>query len=124
MTDNAAFRERLARNMVDQADVLEALAKHHAGERPTNRCGTCKHWNTADVRRVGPDTWSLEHKDPSGDLARRAAWVNAEQWGDCRRVAFLDAQVGDLAVVSDGSAYRADLTTRADFGCVQHEAKA
>ncbi len=80
----------------------------------TARCRTCKHWRKPvnDFGEV-PGTGKC--------LAAVQFW-DATEWADDDEVRVLKAEhAGRLAFVQDGSDYRAELKTMADFGCVQHE---
>lgn len=84
------------------------------------RCKTCKHWAPEDPKEYGsllgggacnkvPQVW-----DVTDEFGEEDDW----NYGG-RRLKPEHAAV--LAVVEDGSAYRARLVTMPDFGCVQHE---
>ena len=84
------------------------------------RCKTCKHWTPEGADDYGtllgggecgkaPQIWDVtEQVDQDGD-----------NWNGTRMLKREHAAV--LAVVEDGSAYKARLVTMPDFGCVQHE---
>lgn len=72
-------------------------------------CETCKHWKRHTVDDFGWG-WKDERANP-------------DDFGECKAVAFEYWQEkGDKPFyVMDGSEYRAQLNTRRDFGCNQHE---
>jgi hypothetical protein len=86
------------------------------------KCATCKHWGPdakgrwhRACRRVLHDAedaiyWDLKDMDW---LSRSEQQERLKQWGPMQ---------SELAVVQDGSGYKATLYTRAEFGCVLHEA--
>lgn len=99
------------------------------------KCGTCKHW-TEDVGygdsprllyRVDGNTVTNTPSDGDYDAhdARQALITN--QYRICTGVPFTPAVFeGDelpLALTIDGSEYRADLRTRAEFSCAAWEVK-
>lgn len=84
-----------------------------------DRCRTCKHWQP-------------ENPNESGSLLGGGECMNAPQiwdvteevekpcgWSSNLKLRREHAAV--LAVVEDGSAYKARLVTMPDFGCVQHK---
>ena len=83
-----------------------------------NRCKTCKHWAPIDPNeRIAfitgsgecqntPEIWEVTERLEIDDYTRRH---------------LKPAHAAVLAVVEDGSSYRARLVTMPDFGCVQHE---
>ena len=86
-----------------------------------NRCKTCKNWTPEDISEHGallgggecgkvPQVWDVAEKVDNA----------ADDWVEIYRLKRDHAAV--LAVVEDGSAYRARLVTMPGFGCVQHEA--
>lgn len=83
------------------------------------RCKTCKHWTPEDPQEGGallgggecrkaPQVW-----DVADDVEGPEEWIT-----NCR---LKPEHAAVLAVVQDGSAYRARLVTMPDFGCVQHD---
>jgi hypothetical protein len=80
-----------------------------------SRCASCRHWEEA------PD-----YSEPFEVRRCRAAphWQQALQWSDDgEKQELLPEHAGRLAFAADGSGYQAELLTRAEFGCVQWEAK-
>lgn len=86
---------------------------------PLARCKTCEHWVPAPkgerqtLRGAGecmkaPQIWD-------------ATDVHEEDDGFTEYRTLKPEHAAVLAVVEDGSAYRARLVTMPDFGCVQHE---
>lgn len=80
------------------------------------KCETCKYW--------------LRKTDGQGDyLMWDKQTANPDDFGQCDLVAFDFWQHPKTKYqdspffVMDGSDYRAELTTRRDFGCNQHEVK-
>ena len=77
-----------------------------------NRCETCKHWT---------DAWGLWVEELYEEAEARGESFNPDEapprWGTCS-VVTLGWDAEQRAFVQDGSDYRADLHTRADFGCV------
>ena len=82
------------------------------------RCKTCKHWE-----QLQPDEWGVL-RGAGTCHAARAIWDVTENIEDpatgAEYRALLPEHAGVLAVVADGSNYKAELVTMADFGCVQH----
>lgn len=85
------------------------------------RCKTCKHWTPEDPKQYGsligagecgkaPQMWDVTEEHQEED-----------SWNEVRRIKPEHAAV--LAIVEDGSAYKARLVTMPDFGCVQHKAR-
>lgn len=81
------------------------------------RCLDCKHWAR------GTDGHYPDHHGLGKCMRVRLFW-DCTEWGDesadFQRVFTKEAE-GNLAFVQDGSDYRAELLTLADFGCVQFE---
>ncbi len=84
------------------------------------RCKTCKHWTPEDPNEYGTLLGGGEcQKAPQvWDVAEQVD-QEADDWNGHRVLKPEHAAV--LAVVEDGSSYRARLVTMPDFGCVQHE---
>jgi hypothetical protein len=79
------------------------------------RCKTCKFWEP-------PKNESYGEVPGVGRCAKVVQFWNATEWaadGEGRKL--LPEFTADLAFVQDGSDYRADLYTKPEFGCVQHE---
>lgn len=79
------------------------------------RCASCRHWES-----------TADYSYPFEVRRCRAAphWQEALRWTeDGDRQELLPEHAGRLAFAADGSGYRAELLTRAKFGCVQWEAK-
>ena len=81
-------------------------------------CGQCRHWMETDNNY--PKDFGL------GKCGRVRLFWECTEWGDVgedfRRI-FTEEAKGNKAFVQDGSDYRAELITLADFGCVQFERK-
>jgi hypothetical protein len=78
-------------------------------------CRTCKQWHPPDSESVG------EVPGIGTCKATPQYWVAAE-WTEDGVTRKLKPQFANsLALVEDGSGYRAALRTFPDFGCVQHE---
>jgi hypothetical protein len=78
------------------------------------RCKTCKHWEKpeSDYGEV-PGTGKCKAVPQFWDVT---------EWARDYGTRTLKPEYADrLAFVQDGSDYRAELKTLADFGCVQHE---
>ena len=86
-----------------------------------DRCKTCKHWtpegdDNGALRGAGeclkaPQMWDVtESREDERD-----------PWNDYKVLKLEHAAV--LAIVEDGSAYKARLVTMPNFGCVQWAAK-
>ena len=86
-----------------------------------DRCKTCKHWVPEDPNEYGTLLGGGEcHKAPQiWDVADKVDHPT-DDWTTVYKLKPEHAAV--LAVVEDGSAYKARLVTMPDFGCVQHEA--
>lgn len=84
-------------------------------------CETCKHWR----RDTHPPDFYTEAGSRLWGEEQEAAATNEPVliWGWCSRVAEFGPRQGasDKFYVIDGSSYSASLSTRADFGCVEHE---
>jgi hypothetical protein len=101
-------------------------------------CATCKHWLSDQGEQYDwrvrirltllpgesqEDRW--EHDSP---YEQRAARVE-RSYGLCKKIDLLDSydEVSEdelpLAFTKDGSDYKANLYTRAEFGCAAHEPK-
>lgn len=83
------------------------------------RCKTCKHWTPEDPDEYGSLLGAGEcGKAPQvWDVAEVIDADEDPNW--CRVLKPEHAAV--LAVVEDGSSYKARLITMPDFGCVQYE---
>ncbi len=88
----------------------------------TGTCGTCKHWDLID-----PD-WELEAlgygvcrrillREEVIDAAREPY---DDRWGDQADEAADRAVRSSMAILSDGSGYRASIHCSPDFGCTLH----
>lgn len=83
------------------------------GEEVIGHCATCRYWE-ADEDRLVPVELRRCRKV-------KMFW-DATQWSeDFDRREFTPECATDLAFAQDGSDYRAELITRAEFGCVQWE---
>lgn len=83
-----------------------------------DRCKTCKHWTAL---RPEEDYGALLGGGECGKAPQ--IWdvteaVPGDNWNGTLQLKPEHAAV--LAVVEDGSSYRASLVTMPDFGCVQH----
>lgn len=81
-------------------------------------CGACKHWKRrdedfAEVVGYGGRDWNAAEVSEADRL-----------YGHCEKIDMgpVDLEELPLATVMDGSQYRADLFTRAEFGCALGEA--
>jgi hypothetical protein len=88
------------------------------------RCGTCKHWTENNGWTDPVDaSWRDDESDEDHD-ARQAAMT--AKYKLCRGIPHApdedDLEGGELpiALTLDASRYKADLWTRAEFGCVLH----
>lgn len=95
-------------------------------------CATCCHWvkpqtegwnGTIRLALLPGETEDDRYDDDSAYTARQVA---AEQaFRVCQKIDLLDSydvvETLPLAFTRDGSGYRADLYTRAEFGCLAHE---
>jgi hypothetical protein len=79
------------------------------------RCATCKHWTPPENEAFG------EVPGVGWCKAAPQYWDAAEWDEDCERRILKPQYSGVLAMVKDGSDYRAELRTFPDFGCVMHE---
>lgn len=96
-----------------------------------SECGNCLHWRRPEDRgdyttavSFQDDEWSDDAEDGLGGYVRGDA--EDREYGECRLIPEgwdLPDGPAPLAVVRDGSNYRADLFTKADFGCVLWEEK-
>ena len=79
----------------------------------SGRCESCEHWSfDEEFAELQPRRPRLDN--PEG-LVRGP-------WGVCGKVTEFGPHRGsDKFYVVDGSGYHAALSTRADFGCVEHE---
>lgn len=86
------------------------------------RCETCRHWKSID----GGEFDQPEMRDDSGHVIYTDDYETTPapgRWGWCKKVAEFGPHAGsDRFYVIDGSEYSASLSTRSDFGCVEHEA--
>ena len=93
-------------------------ARQQLKEQMMNRCNNCKHWvpeNPAEYLSMAgfgecqkaPQIWDVTYR-PDEEL---------DFEGPLR---LKPEHAAVLAVVEDGSAYKARLVTAPDFGCVQH----
>lgn len=82
------------------------------------RCKTCAHWDAVSPQEYGalrgagicgaaPEIWTVTESKWEEDPVEEYLLLKAEH-------------AGVLAMVADGSSYRAELVTMPDFGCVQH----
>jgi hypothetical protein len=95
-------------------------------------CDTCEHWR-GSPERDPEDDWhqpglpeigtSYDRDDTEAALELRRVWIDAHRWGTCKRIDHLTVTPPVLACVQDGSGYRAELITAAEYGCVHHEEK-
>lgn len=91
-------------------------------------CSTCKHWNSDRTDfRSAVSTWALRDLPPGHKLQmeidgdRLYGLCQAVQLGPWEPEQGQTLADAPLAIAVDGSEYRADLLTRAEFGCVLHE---
>lgn len=96
------------------------------------RCATCRHW-------IAPqdNPWAEDYRpiDWMYDWQEHDPRLSENVWGICRMTAFgLPCSLGgsgdyqhehpeSLAIAHDHEQYAAELLTRPDFGCIQHEPK-
>lgn len=82
-------------------------------------CKTCHHWQPVDALTEADEEWFA---DDEGNWYQRWPLAENDRWGSCSLIQM--PEYGETATVpafvQDGSGYRADLHTRADFGCVLH----
>lgn len=78
---------------------------------PMPKCKTCRWWDPSEAKM--------------GGLVRICTKVpmfwDATTWDDAGNRSFTKEHADKLAFTQDASDYRADLLTRAEFGCVMHE---
>lgn len=90
----------------------------------TGRCGTCKHWTVDDDWFASDLSLTRPPDEPSDAYYSRLEVANAAV-RTCKAIELLSQYEAvdeiPLAFTKDGSDYRADLRTRAEFGCVLHE---
>jgi hypothetical protein len=79
-----------------------------------NTCATCKFWDQKD----GDYYFGL------GKCLACVEFWDATGWDNDGKRCLTDEFANCKAFTQDGSDYRAELLTKADFGCVSHEAKA
>ena len=82
-----------------------------------NRCKTCTHWTP-----VNPAEWGALRG--AGECTAVRAMHDVTERHEDERGEYLALEpehAALLAVVADGSGYKAELITMPDFGCVQHE---
>lgn len=91
------------------------------------RCGTCKHWQKPRDDWYGADL-RAEGYDDSDAYDHEATIALNRLYRTCQRIEMPDTygekftpETAPLAYTMDGSQYRADLLTRAEFGCVLWE---
>ena len=83
-----------------------------------NRCKTCTHWTP-----VNPTEWGALRGAGECTAVRAMHDVTERREDDQgEHLALEPEHAALLAVVADGSGYKAELITMPDFGCVQHEA--
>ena len=85
-----------------------------------NRCKTCKHWTPEKpeepytLRGAGECGKAPQMWDVTDRVGQEDGWTYTK--------VLKPEHAAVLAIVEDGSAYRARLVTMPGFGCVQHEA--
>lgn len=109
-------------DIVAEQERITGLSRHEIaalceGTKPEppptfGLCGDCVFWERPEQRTDFTNIWRDNESD--------------KQYGRCREITLGDGyeEAPDplpLAVTKDGSDYKADLFTRADFGCVLHE---
>ena len=85
--------------------------------REAPRCATCRFWGVREH-----DDW--ESRDIGARLCEYAEEIwRVTTWSeDANKQVLLPEYVDHLAFTQDGSGYVAYLLTKADFGCVAHQA--
>ena len=82
------------------------------------RCDECKHWSK-DTDNHYPESFNF------GKCTRVKLFWECTKWDDSPDgeydLMLTDDAEGNKAFVQDGSDYKAELITVADFGCVQFE---
>jgi hypothetical protein len=89
--------------------------------KPNKLCGSCKHWQPEDIKQNGaiegageclkiPQIWDVTNDIEIND-------------GEGRVRRLKKNHAGILAMVEDGSGYKARFVTMPNFGCVKHQSK-
>lgn len=82
----------------------------------TQKCACCKHW-THDTDGDYPKHFGL------GKCDRVRLFWECTEWNDNYQRVLTKESMSNKAFVQDGSDYRAELITTAEFGCVQFDPK-
>lgn len=102
-----------------------------------SNCGSCKHWDENAAKRdwrlrinltLLPGEEESHRYQADTPLQQRTARAE-QQYGRCSKIGLLNEfdEISEddlpLAFTKDASEYKADLYTKAEFGCVLYEEK-
>lgn len=81
------------------------------------KCETCPHWH----KRGDDVPIQVEEVEGFGHCARAMVFWDATEWDEDREFRTVKPEFSDRRFFAqDGSDYRADVITRADFFCADH----